>query len=157
MIRPAKVVRSDAARRGWRAGKLAGMFCGIFLGMTGAAAPASHQVGANPDNTFSPRVLVIQPGDSVTWTNLGGFHNVLADDASFRCSDGCDDTGQTGEPGSGWSFTRTFPVPADIPYHCEVHTLAYPDGFGMRGQVIVALFNDGFEDETAAAWSVIVP
>ena len=148
-------------RSSWRGGILAGlatgMFVGMFFGGVGAVAPANHQVGANPNNTFTPRVLVIQPGDSVTWTNLGGYHNVLADDASFRCSDGCADTGQTGEPGSGWSFTRTFPVPADIPYHCEVHTLAYPEGFGMRGQLIVALFNDGFEDETTGGWSLVVP
>ena len=48
-------------------------------------------------------------------------------------------------------------MPADIPYHCEVHTLAYPEGFGMRGQLIVALFNDGFEDETTGGWSLAVP
>ncbi len=130
---------------------------GLLLAMAlpGTARAVLHQVSANPNNTFTPETLVIQPGDSVKWTNLGGLHNVLADDASFRCSNGCADTGQTGEPSSGWTFTRTFPDPKSIPYHCEVHTFA--KGFGMRGLLIVALFNDGFEDASTDAWSEVVP
>lgn len=126
----------------------------LLLGLPGAAPAVTHHISANPDNTFTPENLVIQPGDSVTWENLGGFHNVLADDASFRCSNGCSDTGQTGEPAYDWTFTRTFPAPASIPYHCEVHTF---EGFGMRGELIVAIFNDGFEEASADAWSLLVP
>src|SRR5512144_591326 len=45
---------------------------------------------------FSPQFLTIQAGDTVTFLNLGGYHNVVADDGSFRCAHGCDGDGQGG-------------------------------------------------------------
>ena len=46
---------------------------------------ANHTVEARPNNTFSPSNLTIEVGDSVTFVNAGGFHNVEANDGSFRC------------------------------------------------------------------------
>src|SRR5678816_3093794 len=45
---------------------------------------------------FSPQFLTVQAGDTVTFLNLGGNHNVVADDGSFRCAHGCDGDGQGG-------------------------------------------------------------
>ncbi len=86
----------------------------------------------NPVLAFSPAQLTINAGDSVTFTNAGGTHNVHADDGSFRCADGCDDSAGNGNPSSGWSFTRTFDTAGTIGYHCDVHA-----NMGMTGSIIV--------------------
>ena len=104
-----------------------------------AGAPASAQTNhdvAVVNNRFEPREITIQPGDSVTWTNSGVNHNVVADDGSFRCANGCDSTGGNGNPSSQpWVVTLTFDDPGDIPYFCEVHGTS--GGFGMAGVVHV--------------------
>jgi plastocyanin len=88
----------------------------------------------NPVLQFSPANITINAGDSVTFTNLGGaMHNVHADDNSFRCANGCDDTGGDGSPSaSDWTFTRTFSTPGTITYHCDIHS-----GMGMVGSITV--------------------
>lgn len=106
------------------------------VGVLPAAAQKSHTVTANPDLTFSPAQLTITAGDSVTWRNEGGIHNVAADDGSFRCADGCDGAGGDGDPSeTAWSFTLTFDQPSDVPYHCQVH--GAPGGAGMSGLITV--------------------
>lgn len=88
----------------------------------------------SPVLAFSPVPLTINAGDSVMFTNLGGAaHNVHADDNSFRCANGCDDTGGNGTPSAaGWTFTRTFNAPGTIGYHCDVHA-----SMGMTGSIVV--------------------
>lgn len=94
---------------------------------------AEHFVQVGPGFTFSPTDLTIQVGDTVTWTNAGGFHNVEARDGSFRCANGCDDTGGDGSASAdAWSFSRQFNQAGTIDYFCVVH-----DGAGMRGTLIV--------------------
>jgi plastocyanin len=102
-----------------------GAVAAVQAGGTGAAEMA-----------FSPAVVTIQAGDSVRFTNAGGFHNVTADDGSFRCADGCDGEGGHGAPsGNPWSVTRSFTQPGTYLYHCEEH--GGPGGVGMSGRVIV--------------------
>lgn len=88
----------------------------------------------DPVLAFAPAQLTINVGDSVTFTNLGGAaHNVHADDDSFRCAAGCDDSGGDGSPSSSdWLFTRTFNTPGTIHYHCDVHA-----SMGMVGSIVV--------------------
>ena len=102
-----------------------------------AAPPAGAANGSVTASgmSFSPSTVTIQAGESVTWTNANGIHNVRADDSSFRCANGCDGAGGNGTPASGWSFTRTFNTAGTIHYHCEVHGAV--GGFGMSGTVIV--------------------
>lgn len=138
------------------------LFCG-FLFFTLPSLAAEHTVEARSNNTFFPSTLVIEPGDTVTWVNTGGFHNVRANDSSFRCANGCDDTGGNGDPGSGWSFSRTFNDPGTIGYHCQPHQSA-----GMTGTITVqAATNDAPGDlrfatasqsrfETAGSFTVSV-
>jgi plastocyanin len=95
---------------------------------------ADHVVGAS-GMEFSPSTLTIQAGDTVTWMNFGGSHNVAADDGSFRCSNGCDDTGGNGAiSGASWTFTRTFNTPGTIGFHCQNHG---SPGAGMFGTITV--------------------
>jgi len=106
-----------------------------------ACAPAfavDHAVTAlSGPNRFEPASLTINVGDTVTFTNGGGFHNVVSDAGSvtaFRCANGCDGDGGTGN-GDGapapWTATVTFPTAGTAPYHCEVH------GVSMSGLITI--------------------
>jgi len=74
----------------------------------------------------------------VTFRNAGGFHDVTADDGSFRCSNSC---ASTSNPGGGapnsseWSQTLTFANAGTVPYYCTVH--GAPGGIGMSGKIVV--------------------
>ena len=93
----------------------------------------SATVNLLDNNTFSPSTVTIVPGGTVTFVNLGGEHNVTADDGSFRCANGCDGSGGNGTPATNaWSVTITFPDAGSVPYNCEVHVAE-----GMTGTVIV--------------------
>jgi len=86
---------------------------------------------------FSPQFLTIQAGDSVTFLNLGGLHNVVADDGSFRCAHGCDGDGLGGSgnaSGDLWFATVVFPTPGTVGYFCEPHG---SPGSGMYGSIEV--------------------
>jgi plastocyanin len=89
--------------------------------------------------TFSPSTLTIQEGDSVRWMNSEmGFHNVVADDDSFRCAEGCDGDGMGGNgnaSGSLWTFTLPFDNAGTVAYYCEIH--GGPGGSGMSGTITV--------------------
>lgn len=109
----------------WRAITI--VACG-GLGLLAASAGAENQsVSANPDATFSPRTVQIQPGESVTWNNAGGIHNVKFEDGSFT------EPPQPSAP--PWSATRSFPSPGTYAYYCVQH--GAPGGRGMSGTVVV--------------------
>jgi hypothetical protein len=62
-------------------------------------------------------------GDTVTFQNRGGTHNAVSDPGSitaFRCADGCDATGGSGNLSSGaWSATVAFPTAGTVRYFCQ--------------------------------------
>lgn len=91
-------------------------------------------ITASPSFNFSPSTVNIDVGDTVTFRNGGGFHNVVADDGSWRCSNECG-TGSAGAPSSDtWSSSRTFTEAGTFGYFCEVHGAP---GSGMFGTIIV--------------------
>jgi len=95
-------------------------------------------VGGNNPPTFSPASITINPGDSVTFINKGGLHNVVADDGSFRCAHGCDGDGHGGNgaaSSSTWVTSLTFDHAGTIGYFCEIHG---QPGQGMFGTINVA-------------------
>lgn len=110
-----------------------------LLLVTTLASAANHVVLVGGSaNGFSPATLTIQAGDTVTFRNAGGFHNVVADDGSFRCSSDCYREGYTGggaPSSSEWSQTLTFGSPGEVPYYCTAH--GAPGGVGMSGKIIV--------------------
>jgi plastocyanin len=89
-----------------------------------------------PVYKFSPDDVTINVGDTVTFSNLGGIavaHNVVADDNSFRCANGCDATGGNGTPASNeWTSTVTFTKAGVVTYHCGNH-----GSMGMTGKITV--------------------
>ena len=108
---------------------------GALLASAGPSRAATFEIDAKSTLTFAPSVVTINAGDSVTFKNTGGFHNVVADDGSFRCAAGCDGEGGSGAPSqSAWSFTRTFNSPGTFGFHCEVHGVP---GSGMHGTITV--------------------
>ena len=107
----------------------------LLFATTAQATNWNVQVGGS-QLAFSPQTLTIEPGDTVTWINFGGRHNVTADDGSFRCANGCDGMGGNGAPSSLiWRATLRFDTPGHYGYFCEPHG---QPGAGMFGTVIVA-------------------
>lgn len=89
--------------------------------------------GGNPILMFNPSSVTISVGDTVTFTNAGGPHNVDADDGSFRCAEGCDGHGGNGNPStSNWSASVTFDHAGVFAYHCDNHGMQ-----GMTGSITV--------------------
>lgn len=78
------------------------------------------------DLQFHPSSLTIQQGDTITFTNAGGFHNVVSDTSGLFSS------------GSASSSTWTLQVPFNnagtFGFHCQIHGSA---GSGMAGSVTV--------------------
>ena len=81
---------------------------------------------------FTPSSIEALVGDTVTFINDGGFHNVASDAGApmtFRCANGCDGDAvgpADGTPSGtvGWTATITISPAAahsSIGYHCEVH------------------------------------
>ena len=106
----------------------------LLLLFAGTASATNYPVTVGGATlTFSPANLTIMVGDTVTFTNAGGTHNVHADDGSFRCANGCDAAGGDGTPsGNAWTATVTFNQAGTVSYHCDVHV-----SLGMVGSITV--------------------
>lgn len=101
------------------------LFMALLVACGGPAAPQGPAV-STLDNTFSPQVLHINPGQTVTWVNNGQtIHTVTADDHSF----------DSGDFNSGKTYTHTFTQPGRYPYFCQLHGAA--GGVGMAGVIVV--------------------
>jgi plastocyanin len=96
----------------------------LVLGVAGLARGANQSVTATSSNTFSPASVTVNVGETVTWTNGGGTHNVKFDDEA---------TARPPSPSTSWGGTvsRTFNVAGPYTYHCEFH------GSSMSGTVTV--------------------
>ena len=99
---------------------------------TAAAPPGGPtavgiQLRSDGGNRFTPDNVTIAVGTTVTWTWVGGFHDVTS-------------TGNPGFPGSGspvsapHTFSQTFNTPGTYLYFCSVH--GSPSA-GMRGTIVV--------------------
>jgi plastocyanin len=87
------------------------------------ASAADQTVTATPGNTFSPEDVTIDMGDTVTWSNGGGVHNVAFNDGSY--------TEPPQPTASQWTVERTFDTPGVFRYQCAFH------GASMSGVVRV--------------------
>jgi plastocyanin len=102
--------------------------------LAGLALAAVPTLGANVNvtsgggsNTFSPKTVTVTQGDSVTWTNASGSHNVKFDDGLFE---------EPSSPSSAnWTRSRTFTAVGTFRYYCELHGSS--GGSGMSGTVVV--------------------
>ena len=90
--------------------------------------PAASAVVSIVDFGFSPAIVTVTAGSTVTWTNTGAvIHSVTSDTGAFDSSPSCP-TGPCIDPGG--SFSHLFPQVGQFAYHCKVHP-------NMTGTVVV--------------------
>src|ERR671931_295919 len=95
-------------------------------GHDGATARAAANVTITARDFFwSPNAVDIQVGDSVTWTNAQGFHNVVLGDSRQN------QPGFPNDPSWNPPPSVTFNSPGSYTFVCEVHP-------GMTGRVQVS-------------------
>lgn len=112
--------------------------CWLALGWNVAHARDWLVVVGGAQLAFAPQTLAVESGDRVVFRNLGGLHNVVADDGAFRCARGCDGDGRGGSgfPSSQiWSFALSFREAGRFGYFCEPHGAP---GSGMFGMILVS-------------------
>ena len=103
----------------------------LFLALTGLLGAQTNHAVAVSSNVFTPASLTVAPGDTVTWTNNGGFHNVNGSIADYPDNP----TGFSNGPASSlaWTFSVVLDEVGTYDYQCDPHV-----GFGMVGQITVA-------------------
>lgn len=101
-----------------------------LLGLPSEPALAAPAAVAVRDNTFEPREVRIDPGDSVVWSYDRGqnAHTVTSDERG-QFSSG--DMTSTNNP----TFSHTFEQEGYYPYFCRYHGAR--GGLGMAGLVVV--------------------
>jgi len=98
------------------------LFCIPFIGIT----QNSHTINT-VGSTFSPSSLTINVGDTVTWNNTGGYHNVNATQDTFPSNpEGFGNSVSS----SAWSFQWIFTLAGTYDYQCDPHAP------GMSGVII---------------------
>jgi plastocyanin len=85
------------------------------------------------DQSFSPTVVTVPKGTTVTWTwpvcdNSGSYGYAACITHSVTFDDG---SGIASPVQSSGTFSRTFTTAGDFKYHCAVH------GTAMNGEVVV--------------------
>jgi plastocyanin len=101
------------------------------LAMPARAANQTVEAGGVLD-TFAPKTITVNVGDTVTWHNAGGGHDVKfpgeaampalpADPATFNAA----------------GVSKTFDQPGTFRYYCTAHATDENDPVGMTGTVVV--------------------
>jgi plastocyanin len=95
----------------------AGVVAGATGGGDGAATAraAANVTITGRDFFWSPDTVTIQPGDTVTWTNEQGLHNVILGDERLNAP------GFPEDPSWQTPVQRTFDTEGSYTYYCEVH------------------------------------
>jgi plastocyanin len=83
-------------------------------------------------NRFAPMSVAVKPGETVTWSNAGGTHNVEFDDASLNCTMPPAPAQPAGWGGGTGKVSCKFPNSGTFTYHCHLH-----GPMGMTGTVYV--------------------
>lgn len=101
----------------------------LFIGTLGVvftfAAPVADQTVAVNNFSFTEQDITIEIGDTITWVNEQGRHNVVSTSGPVSFDSG---EPQTGE----WEFSVTFSQPGVYQYICEPHASS-----GMFGSITV--------------------
>ena len=80
--------------------------------------------------SFSPSFIQISIGDTVTFINTGGIHNVNGNQSTFPLNP--ESFGNS--VGSGWTYTHVFTLSGFYTYQCDPHV-----SMGMTGQISVGV------------------
>ncbi|MEZ4935776.1 MAG: lamin tail domain-containing protein [Saprospiraceae bacterium] len=80
--------------------------------------------------TFTPNDLTINVGETVTWDNQNGTHNINGSQQSYP--DNPESFSNGGAAAAPWMFSHTFTMPGVYDYHCDPHF-----SVGMTGKITV--------------------
>lgn len=94
---------------------------------TGLKAQVKYTVVAS-GGSFTPSSLNINPGDTVQWNNISGFHNVNGTQITYPSNPESFGNGPASTP---WTYTYVFNTVGTYGYNCDVH------GTGMSGIINV--------------------
>lgn len=97
-------------------------------GLVPLALAADQTVQVGPGLSFSPAVVTVAPGETVTW-NFNETHTSTSDSQTGP------ETWDSGFLSSG-TFAHTFQTPGSYPYYCALHSFA--GGTMMNGVVAVS-------------------
>lgn len=116
---------------------LRSLFALLVVAAAALVAPAAladnASVGTTSEDLWTPAKVAVKPGETVTFTNNGGEHNVVWNDGKVPPT-----PAESVEP-SQWpagGVTRTFDRAGKFRYYCALHGDASSD-FGMVGYVYV--------------------
>src|SRR3954468_14692529 len=115
----------------------------LFAALAGSAAllaassagADSQTVDATVNDVFSPAKTAVKPGETVTFTNSGGEHNVVWNDGKEPSEPSAHAVDASRWPPVG-GVARTFPSSGKFRYYCVAHGDRNVD-FGMVGYVYV--------------------
>mgnify|MGYP001168054616 CR=1 FL=1 len=109
------------------------LICSLFL--LGANINAAEYNIDSGNYYYSPSSLTINVGDTVTWTNIDGYHNVNFDINSITGNSFNNPVSFISSPTStGFMYTHIFAVAGTYEYDCSVGSHAVN---GMVGTIIV--------------------
>ncbi len=103
---------------------------GTYQHSSGATTVVHNISVGGGANAFSPSSLTIDQGDSVVWTNAGGFHNVDGTLATYPSNPAGFTNGSASS--ASWVYGVKFDIPGTYTYQCNPHA-----GGGMIGTIIV--------------------
>ena len=113
-------------RRRWTLVALLGLLAVVAVGCAGGEEGATVEMG---DNWFEPEQLTVEPGEPVTFENVGNVaHNAIDVDGAWA-------TAERLEPGE--SETITIDEPGTYTYYCSFHAPADASS-GQVGTITVA-------------------
>lgn len=106
---------------------------GLFgLMATLTARCATNYVITLVGQSFNPSQLSIWAGDTVTFTNVSGYHNVVCQ--NYNPADPI--CGNSGNPQfSPWTYSFTYPAVGTFPFRCVIHSSDFTHG--MVGAITV--------------------
>jgi plastocyanin len=102
---------------------MVGVWAVIGAAATGAGAENQTVMALSGPNRFSASTVTINQGETVTWQNGGGNHNVQFNDGTYQMP--------PNPSTSSWTVSRTFNTPGTFTYVCRQHAP------GMAGTVTV--------------------
>lgn len=114
----------------------------IMIGANTVAALGDEIVEVGSEgNVFTPAEVTIQAGETVTWVNVNGWHNVVSYDTDGKNNP----LFTSGDPDfTEWQYSYTFTEAGVYDYYCLPHESA-----GMTGTITVqsptALGMNGFD------------
>ncbi|HAB35809.1 MAG TPA: hypothetical protein DCE58_04320, partial [Cryomorphaceae bacterium] len=85
----------------------------------GFMAFATNHAISVVNNSFSPAALTITAGDTVTWTQVNGVHNVNGSTSTFSTNPSS--FGNGAAAGGTWTYQYVFTTPGSYQYQCDPH------------------------------------